>query len=230
MAIAFVQNTANGSESTSTGSYTVTASTTPTIGNTLIAVISSDGNTASQTTSIADSKGNVWTKDLEVNNTGEVQIWRAPVTATGAGIIFTIVYNAASSSNNSVVIQEFSNSVGALTKDQTATGTGTSISPTTAASSATTNANEVVIAGLAFKGATTTATAGSGYTNLALATPFVTGAGAVIESKVVSATGAQTGTFTLGASRAYAAGLVTYFETGSVTPTASVSTNLMMGV
>lgn len=226
MAFAFVQQT-TGSTITGTGSYASTAfSGSAVVGNTIYAIVTSDGNTASQVTGLSDNKGNTYTKDLEVVNAAQsteryMSIWRAPVTTGGASLAVTVTYNAASSNNSGIVAQEWSNSGGTPTKDQTASNASTTATtaPTTNASGTTTVANELIIAGFVSNSTQASFTAGAGYSNAG--SIAVTNANVGMESKTVAATGTQTATATFGTSRAYGAGLVTYFETVPVTAAAS---------
>lgn len=225
MAFGYVQQT-TGSTATGSGSYASTAfGSSVTVGNTLIAIVSSDGNNASQVTGLTDNKGNTWTRVFEGMTTRYVSVWRAPVTAGGAGLVITVTYNAASSNNSGIVAQEWS-SAGAFTKDQTKAGTGTSATPTTGASSSTTVANELVVAGVVMTSTEASFTgAGAGYSNAGSA--LVTNASVAMESKTVASTGAQTATFTWPTSRIYTAILTTYYEastTQTISPAALAST------
>lgn len=221
MAFVFVRSLVTANEITGTGSYTLTDTGTATVGNTLYAVVTSDGNAVNQVTSLADNKGNVWTKDRETVNTAAateryIAFWRAPITTGGTGLVITVTYVSASSNNSGLVVQEFSNSVGAAVLDQQAAGGATvaTLAPTTAISPATTNANELVIGGFVSNSTQTSFTAGTGFSN-ALSV-IVSNANAGMESKIVITTGTQVATATLGTARAYGAGLVTYFETPAV--------------
>lgn len=212
MAIAWVQNQITASETTGTGTYTTGTFTGSalTVGNTLIAVIASDGNVNPEVSAVSDLKGNVWTKDTAAQNVGEVSIWRAPITVGGTGDTITVTFNSANSNNSAICVQEFS-SGGALVKDQVKSGTGTSATPTTGASPSTTVANELVVAGFEHDLTVTTFAAGTGYSN-ALSI-FVSAANCGMESAVISATGAQTAGATWSTSRTYVCALVTYYET-----------------
>lgn len=210
MAIAFVRTQVTASEITGTGTYTTGAfAAAPTVGNTLFAMVSSDGNT-NNITAISDTQGNTWTQDFIRQDTRAVSIWRAPVTSAAAGMTVTVTYNGASSNNSGVIVQEFSSAT-ALTLDQTKGGTGTSATPTTGASAATTNANEVVIAGSVMTSTEASFTgAGAGYSNAVGV--IVSAANVAMESAVISSTGAQTATFSWPTSRIYSALLATYYE------------------
>lgn len=218
MAIAFVQQVGNVGEITGTGSYTFSAGVSVTAGNTLLASISSDGNAASEITAVSDNKGNTWTKDVETVNTLQsteryISLWRAPITTGGSGLIITITYNGANSNNSAIVVQEVS-SASALTLDKTAGGGATTATtaPTTATTAATTNANEIVIAAFVSNSTQTSFAAGTGYSNAG--SNITSNANVGMESKLVSATGTQVATATLGTSRAYGALIATYYEAG----------------
>lgn len=212
MTFSFVQQVTM-SETTGTGSYTSAAfSSALTVGNTLIAVVTTDGNNAGQITGVSDSKGNTWTKDVEsIGATRSVTIWRAPITTGGTGATITVTYNAASSNNSGAVIQEWSG--GTLVLDQIKTNSGTSATPTTGASPSTTVANELVVAGCVMNSTEASFTgAGAGYSNAGFV--LVSNANAAMESAEVTVTGAQTATFTWPTSRAYATALATYYVSG----------------
>jgi hypothetical protein len=61
-----------------------------------------------------------------------------------------------------------------------------------------------------YTGTATTFTLGSGYTNLTA--DNVSNEAVAMESKVVSSTGTQTATFTLGAARVNTGGVVTFYD------------------
>lgn len=221
MAFAFVQ-AQTGSSTAGTGTYTTSAfGSSATVGNTIIAIVTSDGNTASQVTSLTDSKGNTWTKDAETVDVAQatkryVSVWRAPITTGGTGLTVTVNYDSASSNNSGICFQEWS-SASAFTKDQTAGGgstTGTT-SPTTSTTGATTVASELVVGGFVSNSTQASFTAGAGYSNASFVA--VSNASACMESKTVAATGTQVATGTFGTSRAYGAIIITYSE-GSAPP------------
>jgi hypothetical protein len=215
-----VQET-HGSDTTGSGSYQTSAfGSSVTIGNTILCVVTSDGNGDDDIiTSVTDNLGNTYVKDVvqtsATSNQRYVSIWRAPVTVGGTCTI-TVNFDDSQSNNSVVLAQEWSVSGGgALVLDvTTGQSAAASTSPTTGASSATAHANELVVAGFVFNGGVAFAfSAGSGYSNSSfLATSNAHGA---IESKEVSATGTQTGTCTLTASRAYSAVLATYYVAGT---------------
>jgi hypothetical protein len=215
-----VQET-SGADTTGSGSYQTSAfGSNVTVGNTIICVVTSDGNGDDNLiTSVTDNLGNTYVKDaVQTSGTANrryVSIWRAPVTVGGACTI-TVNFDDSQSNNSVIVAQEWSVAGGgALLLDiTTGQSAAASTSPTTGASSTTAHANELVVAGFVFNGGVAFAfSAGSGYSNSSfLATTNAHGA---IESKEVSATAAQTGTCTLTASRAYSAVLATYYVAGT---------------
>lgn len=234
MAYAFVQTT-TGSDITGLGTYVATAFlSSVTVGNTIYAVVTSDGNTASQVTGVSDSKGNTYTKDVESVDVAQatkryVSIWHSPVITGGAALVITVTYNAASSNNSGIVAQEWSNSLGAATLDKTAGGgsiTATT-SPTTSTTAATTQASELIIGGFVSNSTQASFTAGAGYSNGGFIA--VSNANAAMESKTVAATGTQVATGTWGTSRAYGAAVATYYEPVA-SGSATYSTFTMMGV
>lgn len=218
MAFALVAGqTVTASEITGTGSYTTGAfSGAITIGNTIICAISSDDNVASEITSVTDSKGNTYTKDFEQLGVAQsFSFWRSPITVGGTGNTITVNYNGANSNNSGIVAQEWS-SAGAFTKDQTKGANGTSATPATGNSSATTVANEIIFAACVMASTEASFTAGAGYSNGASA--LVSNANIGMQSKTVSATGVQAAGFTWPTSRAFTSGLITYYEASAGTP------------
>lgn len=197
------------SEITGTGSYTVAFGSNVTSGNVIFCTVTSDGNVAGEITSLTDTRGDTYTKDFEQTSTlQQVSIWRAPVVGSGANTV-TINYNSANSNNSGVACQEWSYGTGTITVDKTKGATATSATPTTGASAATTQANELVVVGNVMDSTNTTCTAGAGYSNVAFKT--VASANVCMESAEVSITGAQTGGLTWTTSRNYGIGLVTYY-------------------
>lgn len=97
-------------------------------------------------------------------------------------------------------------------QDRQANTNGTSTAPDSGATSATRFANEVLIGIACHEGSATTWTSGAGYTDI---TNLSSGSspGIKLEYQIVSATGTYNGTATLGASRGWAAGIVTFADT-----------------
>ncbi len=206
MVAAFVQST-SASES---GNATPLATTgiTTTSGNLLVAGITFDSGTLNTITGVTDSKGNTWVKAVELDATDLVGIWYAANIVGGSAHTINIAYNDSVGDAISCVVQEFSGIATSSPLDKTAIADGTSTAPNSGASAATTQADELVVGVAGWFGATTTASLGSGYSNLAQVAKA--NASTAMESKVVAATGAQTAAFTLAASRDWACAVATF--------------------
>lgn len=188
-----------------------------TAGHLLMVALMLDGQTVAETTTMTDNKGgNTWTR-LSTNfqsGIGQVDIWACVVTNGGASM--TVTAGGLGNTTAALIIEEWSgNASSSILDQQTSTnGSGTSVSvgPT----SATTHANDLiwVAVGVAATGA---ATVGSGYSNL---TGEVSNPSKLwVESKVVSATGAQTGTLTIPSASFEACIVAVKDSTGGATPT-----------
>ena len=223
MAIAFVQSlTAIGDPGT--GTYTSAAfGSSTTSGNLIVVTVSDDGGIANGITSVTDSKSNTYVKvPNEFPGAATVSMWYAKNITGGASHTITVNYDDTITFASTCVAQEFSGIDTTAPLDVYASTAATSTSPTSGATSSTTLADELVVGGLAFTAATTTVTLGSGYTNLG--TTHQTNAGVGMESKIVSGTGAQTATFTLGASRSWSCAVATFkAATAGSSPSASLS-------
>jgi hypothetical protein len=201
MPIAFVQSV-TATEITGTGTYTTGAITTSTGNLIVVSAVDDSSSAAGTVTSITDSKANTYTKigtAQESNTTGQtvLSMWYAKNIVGGASHTFTVNYNSATSNNNSVAVQEFSGIDTVAPLDQTTKNKGAGTAVSSGATAALLNANELVVVGMACD-TIQTPTLGSGYTNLAQ-----NGSGATTptqvaqESKIVAATAAVTGTFTI---------------------------------
>lgn len=224
--------TQKASETTGTGTYTTSAfGSAITVGNTLVAVVSSDGNVSPEVTNVTDAKGNTFTKSLnKVSTASEISIWTAPITTGGTGDTVTVTYNAANSNNSGVIIQEWNAGGSTLQLDKSASGTATSASLNSGTTAATTNANELVFGSFVWTGTTaaTTTAFGGGYSNGT--STLVANANLLIESKEVAATGTQVATATISASRAYAGVIATYFVSSSVPVAGPANTSTILVV
>ena len=199
----FVQEVAsNGTGGTST-TVTATAIGSTTEGNLLVAAAVSSDYTANAAT-LADSKGNTWTKPVESHRTPNGPqlsvFWAviAPGQAHSGGVdTFTATW-ATSMSGRTICVAEFDNLT--LTPfDQSASATGASGSPTSAATSTTSQADEMLIGAFGASygiGAAHPFTAGPGYT-IASARTTVRIAEAMIEYQNVSSTGAYSASASL---------------------------------
>lgn len=201
----FVQSTTGSGTASPTTTTAFTAATTA--GNLIVVAISNDSGGTTSVTGVTDNKGNTYTKIKTVANSSALDIYYAANIAGGTGHTISVTWSLAAASNLSIIAQEYS-SMPTAPLDVSVSAIGSTVSPSSGATAATTQADELVVGILSFDAATTTVMAGSGYGNLT--SIAVTGAHTAMESKVISATGAQTATFTLAASRAWIAAAVAF--------------------
>lgn len=171
MAIQFVQIAGTATATTASLSVPVSAQTTQ--GNTLIACIrAASGATVSNVT---DSKGNMWSADVQASNTGvSPNIWRCTL-SSALGTTDTVTVGFSKSQVGYAELIELS--PGGLILDQTAnvdTTSGTSPTATTATTPTTTQPSELALS-VAASGNTSKAftppsgwTEASGFSGLAL--------------------------------------------------------------
>ena len=166
--------------------------------------------------SVTDSGGNTDVDNIvDVTNTGspstETIIFSATNIATALTSTATIVVHFSTTpSRVAVSVAEFSG-IASANPDRTASTTGSSTGPSSPATAATTQVNELIIGAIGFNSSTTTVSAyGSGYT--ALTAVAVSGSTGTIapEYRIVSATGTYSAGETLSATANWAAGIATY--------------------
>lgn len=220
MAIAYVSGaTAND---TTTSAVTGSLGTTAT-GQLIVLTISDDSALNSVVTTVTDNKGNTYAR-VDITATGDVltnssstQMWYAVTTAAGASHTVTVTWSDAAASRLTAAAQYFNGFTGTPTIDKIISATGSSTSASPGTSGVTVANDELVVIGAGHDGATSAFSLGTGYTNLTTVT--VTNATVGQESKVVSATGTQTGTMTIAATRAWGAILATFRDVSASTRT-----------
>jgi len=168
-----------------------------TAGNLIVLFIAAGA--ANTIASIADTLTNTYTLiDTAVGTDRATWMYYAKNIAGGANTI-TVTYTSGRFPDSIVIAREYSGLDTVTPFDQTAKGnSGVSYvnSHTTAASSNTTQANELVVVGVGSGGSTSPLfTAGSGYGNNTTQDGFDLYTYAAMEDKTISATGAQTGAF-----------------------------------
>lgn len=188
-----------------------TSLVTATAGNLVMCVTESDV-VAQNGITVIDSKGNTWTRVRSdaIAATLDLETWYSRITTGGASYKVTASDNGGGV-DSSIICEEWSGEAASpVDVNQGATdNTGLSGALNSGATSATSQANEVVIGGGATAGAPTY-TVGSGYSNMnRVATTFTSLA---FESKIVSATGAQTATLTAGAAGSWGMHVATFKE------------------
>lgn len=198
---------------TNTGTTTATFTTPTTSGNLIAVTTSDDSGTTANGMNVTDSRGNTYIKALHQASASTLSMWYAPNITGGSGHVVTATWSDAATGRCTIAVQEHDEIATVDPLDQVAFAGGASTTPSVN-SGATTQADEVVIGGLTRAGATTPASLGAGYSNLD--TVNVANAGVAQESKEVSATGVQTVTFSLGASRTWIAGVLTFRKASAV--------------
>ena len=192
-------------------------------GNTMIVSFAINTTSASAVT-VSDTKGNTYTQDANIlNSAGSIRtlVFSAPVnTALVSGNTITVAYPSATT--KAVSIYYVSGLVSASPADKSATATGNDTTPSSGTTATLSQANELCwgAIGGAYH-ATTTFTAGSGYTALtsSLGDGGSSSSSATIqpEYQIVSTTTATSAGATLSATREWAAAIVTYKAVGPAT-------------
>jgi hypothetical protein len=188
MAIALVQTQTGTSSSTTLG---LTWSGNTTTGNLIVISIV----TTSTLSSIVDSQSNTYSvvgSTLTANTDNNYTYYAKNITG---GTTPTVTITIASTAEIDAIVREYSGLDTSSPLDQVAgASAGFSTSPSSGATSTTTQADELVIGWSAAASNNPTYVLGSGYGNLS--TQNGTGGGIAMEDKIVAATGAQTATFT----------------------------------
>jgi fibronectin-binding autotransporter adhesin len=142
----------------------------------------------------------------------------------------TIQYNSAAT-NIAVTAQYFNGFVGTPILDISKLSVNTtSTTVTSGASGSTTQANELVVGmGVYDYGTNTTYSLGSGYSNLTQANDATNSVTAAMESKIVSAIGAQTATFTLATTNVNGGAVVSFYDSANAVPIIDKFSNTDMG-
>lgn len=221
MPIAF----ATGATANNTTGTAVTGSLGTTVANQLIVLtIADDSSLTTAVTSVTDNKGNTYTRvpitGGVLTNSSSTQMWYAPTVSFGATHTVTVTWSTVSTGRLTIAAQYFNGFTGTPTFDVQVSAIGTSASANPGSTPTTTNANEVVVLGASHAGTASAFTLGAGYTNLSTVNQANAAVGQ--ESKVVSATGAQSGTMTIAASRAWGAIIGTFYDQ-PVTPPTSIT-------
>ncbi len=143
--ISRVQSATGNTGSSAAATISVTMSTAPVNGNSLIAVISTRSTTANTVTSITQT-GATWTRATQATNANgtTTEIWFAP-NVSGAATAITINQ---SSFRSAAVVIEYNGILTASALDKTANTTGNSTTASTGTTSTTTQANELLIGGV----------------------------------------------------------------------------------
>lgn len=199
--------------STSTGTITATPTNTL-VGSLLLVFVGSSALTDTVST-VTDNAGNTYTKAYGIagGSGGDTELWYARNAAPTTSIVTTF---SASTTTKSVFVREYggmNQATTVLDRTVTASGSGTSVS--TGASSATTDANELVVCSSSLLGTTPGMTVGAGFGNFT--TQSVTAASLhAIEDLTASTIATQTGLMTAsGTLLFWDVGLATFVIAGS---------------
>lgn len=190
------------------------------VGDLIVVEAGGDGGQTGDVSGITDTFGNTYHQVPSfdfANGAGTLNMdaWYTVVTTAGAHNIVSVAFVAANENFNGV-IQHFNGFIGTPTLDQAAKSSNTtSTTVTSTASGATAQATEIVVGMGIHASTTTTWTLGAGYTNLT--TSEIAARGVAMESKLVTSTGAQTATFTLGATKVNMGALLTFYDAASGT-------------
>ena len=195
----------NSSTSSSTSISVTVPAAGVAAGNTIIVTFTMSSVTG--TVSVTDTKGNIYTSDADVNNSSYVRtlVFSAPVTtALVSGDTIKVTYPAAVS--KAVSIYYVSGLV--LPKDQSATATGNSNSPSSGNTANTTQDYELLIGAIGYKN-TSTFTAGGSFTALLKSTA---GTNLTIqpEYRIVTSDGVYAANGSMTTSGGWAAAIVAY--------------------
>lgn len=206
MAIAFVRQLGSGTSKSSASSIAFTCSGTAAIGDTVI-VSYVGSTTTSAVSSVTDTQGNTYTVLSDVAGTTSRIAIAGSVLTTALTTSDVITVNLAAASSVRVVAgNDFSGLT--LTQDVTAvTAHGTSSTPSTGASAATTTANTLTFGAFGVSNGTAsgTFTQGTGFTLDQAATTGTSGTNRSLgtEHRINSSTGTQTANGSYGTSMAW---------------------------
>jgi hypothetical protein len=219
MAITRVQYATSGSDADALDPCLVSLSATPTVGNLLIAVCSINTNTLSFINSITQT-GVTWTQAVQVVRTASyalMEIWTGTVdSAPGTSLSIGMAGYA----YIEVAVIEYSGLLTTGFLDKTATGTGSSTSPDTGTTVATTQADELWIGGYAPQKITTLGSLTNGFSYVAGRSNTTPNKISVFATeKIVSTTGTANNGGTFADSCGWAAAIAT-FKASAATPPA----------
>ncbi len=189
-------------------SFTVTM-TAPTIGNTVIAVITTRSATINAVTGISQT-GVYWNRAASTTGTAgtTTEIWSGTVAST-AGTVATI--NLSSATNAAAVVMQYSGLLLGSVVDKSAVNFATGTAATTGTTATTAQANELWVAGFGLVLNTYTATTPASFNARGNAISG-TAARAYFFDRIVTATGAATAASTISTSSNWSGAIVTFRE------------------
>ena len=216
-------------QTSTSSSFTVTLSSTPTSGNVLIAVIGTYYSSISgspRTVSSISETGVTWTKQAgQTDSQGsfpgtytDSEIWLGTVNS-GVSTSITITLSGSASSGAVADVCEYSGIAPSSYLDKTAGTTGSGTSTSTGTTTATSQASELWIGGVTVEASATQSSPTNGFTNLDGATYSSTSVSYL--EKVVSATGTANSGTTISSNR-YAGCIATFKAAYTVYTTTTI--------
>ncbi len=203
MALARVQDAGAVSNAVAYGSNN-------TAGNLLVAVI----QVSADVTGVTDTAGNTWQKAVEEENGGGanyLEIWYVPNCASGANTVTAA--NSFGSSFCHIWVAEYSGADTSSPLDQTASDQNTTGDPDSGATSTTTQANELLVGGIANNGARTATWTEPDTEQYDDASAGASRALSAAD-EIVGSTGTYSATGTLSGSADWLAAVATFLEAG----------------
>jgi hypothetical protein len=217
--ISYLGDIGSAQSKTAGTSLAVTTNAAVASGDDIIVAFAADPSAT--VSSVSDSAGNTYNQAVDVSNSGDVRTYifaAYNVNALSSGSTITI--NHASVSARAAVVSAFRGLANSAVLDQTHTGTGSSTSPTSGATSTTTQADELLIGAIGMEGPNVDnpGTWSNSFTDgLRLGTSFGSSSGddtdvtASMGWRIVGATGAYTAAKSgLATSRDWAAAIATF--------------------
>jgi hypothetical protein len=194
------------------------------VNRTVIVSIAMDPSGIGTTVPVTDARGNTYSSDKDVTNgsgTAGVRtlVFSAPIaTALQSGDLITVTFST-SIAAKAVSAFDVGGLAAASPRDQTASATGNSASPSSGSTATTTQPTELVFGAIGVDETSSTPTAlapGAGYTALTGAGIGGSGVSILPECQVVSATGAYAADAKLSGIKPWAAAVVTYKVAGAL--------------
>lgn len=199
---------------TSTG--TITVSPTNTLVGSLILVFVGSSALTDTVSTVTDNAGNVYTKAYSVasGSGGDTELWYVTNARPTTSIVVTF---SAAISTKSVFVREYGGiSQASTVLDRTATASGSGTAVTTGATSATRQANELVVCSCSCLGTNPTNSAGAGFANYTSQAVVAAASLHSIEDLTVTTIGTQTGLMTAGGTLpVWDVGVATFVIAGS---------------
>jgi autotransporter-associated beta strand protein len=221
-----VQSATGSTGASASTTINVNLTTSPVAGNTLVAVVSTRGNSTNRVSAI-NGGGVTWSRVSQATNTNSssatTEIWVGPNVSSGTtGITIT-----QASLVSAAVVIEYSGILSASPLDQIASATGTDTAVVTGTTPPTTQANELWIGAISIRDGRRTLNApyGSAFTVVAFSKSGSASGDSTIYAleKIVGTTGAASSGGTLSASDSWA-GTIATFKAASLSSLALAGT------